>query len=124
MIGDDGGRIINISSLTSEVGLARRALYTASKGGGTSVTRALAAEWAEHGVTVNCIGPGHMHTPLTEKMFNDPEVAEPMIARIPMSRFGYPEDLDGAIIFLASDASAYITGQTIYVDGGYLLNVC
>jgi len=124
MIGGGGGRIINVSSLTSEVGLPLRAVYAASKGGVTSVTRVLAAEWAGHGVTVNCIGPGHMYTPLTEKMFDDPQIAGPMIARIPMSRFGYAEDLDGAIVFLASDASAYITGQTIYVDGGYLLNAC
>ena len=124
MIPQRRGRIINISSLTSEAGLPQRAIYAASKGGVTSLTRVLAAEWAPHGVTVNCLGPGHMWTPLTEAMFSDPAVAGPLAARIPAGRFGRPADLDGAIVFLASNASAYITGQTIYVDGGYLVNAC
>lgn len=122
MIQQRWGRIINISSVTSEAGLPSRAIYAATKGGVTALTRVLAAEWAAYGVTVNCLGPGHMLTPLTAAMFADPEVAGAMIARIPAGRLGKPEDLDGAIVFLASDASAYMTGQTIYVDGGYLLN--
>jgi 2-deoxy-D-gluconate 3-dehydrogenase len=116
------GRIINISSLTSEVALSRRAIYAASKAGVTGMTRVFAGEWARYGVTVNCIGPGHMLTPMTASMFADPNVAGPVTARIPQGRLGLPADLAGAVVYLASDAAAYVTGQTIYVDGGYLLN--
>jgi len=122
MTAQGSGHIINISSLTAEVGLVRRAVYVASKGGVASLTRALAAEWSRYGVTVNCIGPGHMLTPMTADILGPQKAQEALSARIPAGRVGYPEDLDGAVVFLASDASAYVTGQTIFVDGGYLLN--
>jgi len=116
------GRIINISSLSSEAGLLRRAPYAASKAGVTGMTRVFAAEWAAHNVNVNCIGPGHMLTPMTAKMFADPDVSARVVGHIPGGRLGLPADLAGAVVYLASDASAYVTGQTIYVDGGYLIN--
>ena len=118
-----GGRIINISSLTSENGLPHRSIYGASKGGVTATSRILAAEWAPYGITVNCIGPGHMLTALTEKYFAT-EVGEKIRSQIPLGRFGVAADLSGAIVFLASDAAGYITGQTIYIDGGYMINPC
>ena len=117
------GRIINISSLTSENGLPHRSIYGASKGGVTATSRIMAAEWAPFGITVNCIGPGHMLTPLTEKYFAT-SVGEKILSQIPLKRFGVSDDLAGAVVFLASEASAYITGQTIYIDGGYMINPC
>jgi len=122
MIEQRWGRVINISSLTSEVGLLRRAVYAASKAGVTGMSRVFAAEWAQFNVTVNCIGPGHMLTPMTAKMFADVEMSNRVTSRIPAGRLGLPPDLDGAVVYLASDAGAYVTGQTIYVDGGYLTN--
>jgi gluconate 5-dehydrogenase/2-deoxy-D-gluconate 3-dehydrogenase len=83
----------------------------------------MAAEWAPFGITVNCIGPGHMLTPLTEKYFAT-SVGEKILSQIPLKRFGVSDDLAGAVVFLASEASAYITGQTIYIDGGYMINPC
>jgi 2-deoxy-D-gluconate 3-dehydrogenase len=118
-----GGRIINISSLTSENGLPHRSIYGASKGGVTATSRIMAAEWAPYGITVNCIGPGHMLTPLTEKYFAT-SVGEKILSQIPLGRFGVSNDLAGVVVFLASEAAAYITGQTIYVDGGYMINPC
>jgi 2-deoxy-D-gluconate 3-dehydrogenase len=118
-----GGRIINISSLTSENGLPHRSIYGASKGGVTATSRIMAAEWAPFGITVNCIGPGHMLTPLTEKYFAT-SVGEKILSQIPLGRFGVSADLAGAVVFLASEAAAYITGQTIYIDGGYMINPC
>ena len=122
MVRQRWGRIINISSLASEIGYPHRAVYAASKSGVTGLTRVLAAEWAPHAVTVNCIGPGHMLTPLTAKVFQDSAMVDELVARIPTGRLGTPSDLDGAVVFLASDSSQYFTGQTLYVDGGYLLN--
>jgi 2-deoxy-D-gluconate 3-dehydrogenase len=118
-----GGRIINISSLTSENGLPHRSIYGASKGGVTATSRIMAAEWAPYGITVNCIGPGHMLTPLTETYFAT-SVGEKILSQIPLGRFGVSNDLAGVVVFLASEAAAYITGQTIYVDGGYMINPC
>jgi NAD(P)-dependent dehydrogenase (short-subunit alcohol dehydrogenase family) len=118
-----GGRIINISSLTSENGLPHRSIYGASKGGVTATSRIMATEWAPFGITVNCIGPGHMLTPLTEKYFAT-SVGEKILSQIPLGRFGVSADLAGAVVFLASDAAGYITGQTIYIDGGYMINPC
>jgi 2-deoxy-D-gluconate 3-dehydrogenase len=123
MKGQGAGRIINISSLTSENGLPHRSIYGASKGGVTATSRIMAAEWAPFGITVNCIGPGHMLTPLTETYFAT-SVGEKILSQIPLGRFGVSDDLAGAVVFLASEASAYITGQTIYIDGGYMINPC
>ena len=102
------------------IGLPRLAGYGATKGGVNQLTRALAVEWAAYGITVNAVGPGRIRTPMTEDLFADPGVAESILSRIPMRRAGEPRDVAGAVVFLASDASSYVTGQVIYVDGGWL----
>ena len=114
------GRVINVSSLTGEIGLPKLAAYGATKGGVNQLTRALAVEWAEFGITVNAIGPGRIRTAMTEDVFSNPETRESFVSRIPMRRPGEPSDLTGAVVFLASDASSYITGQILYIDGGWL----
>ena len=113
------GRVINVSSLTGEIGLPNLAAYGATKGGVNQLTRALAVEWAARGITVNAIGPGRIRTAMTEDIFSDPAQAS-FVSRIPMRRPGEPSDLTGAVVFLASDASSYLTGQIIYIDGGWL----
>jgi NAD(P)-dependent dehydrogenase (short-subunit alcohol dehydrogenase family) len=115
-----GGCIVNLCSLTSEVGIPTAVPYGASKSGLLGMTRALAAEWAPLGIRVNAIGPGYFRTAMTEVFYQNPDWQTSMQARIPLGRFGRLEDLAGAALFLASEASAYITGQCIYVDGGYL----
>jgi gluconate 5-dehydrogenase len=115
-----GASIINICSLTSEVGIAGAAPYGASKSGLLGLTRALATEWAERGIRVNGIGPGYFRTALTDAFYQDPEWQDTMLAKIPLRRFGRLEDLGGAAVFLCSPAAAYITGQVLYVDGGML----
>lgn len=114
------GRIINICSLTSAIGIRNIPAYAASKGGLFSLTRALAVEWAPSGVTVNAIGPGYFLTPMTQPLFEDPERRAWIESRIPLGRPGQPADLGGAVVFLASDASSYVTGQILFVDGGWL----
>jgi NAD(P)-dependent dehydrogenase (short-subunit alcohol dehydrogenase family) len=114
------GSIINICSLTAEVGVPGATAYTASKSGMVGMTRALAAEWAPRGIRVNGIGPGYFRTALTEAFYQDPAWEQAVLAKIPQGRFGRMEDLGGAAVFLCSDAAAYITGQVLYVDGGYL----
>jgi gluconate 5-dehydrogenase len=115
-----GGSIINVCSLTSEVGVAGAAPYGASKSGLAGLTRALATEWAARGIRVNGIGPGYFRTALTESFYRDEHWQQTMLPKIPLQRFGKLEDLGGAVVFLCSDAAAYITGQVLYVDGGYL----
>ena len=115
-----GGKIINIASLASEIGLPRRVPYTAAKSGVLGLTRALAVEWAPYNIQVNAIGPGYFRTEMTEPLFRDEEWVKGLLSRIPAGRAGIPEDLAGAVVFLASRASDYITGQIIYVDGGFL----
>jgi gluconate 5-dehydrogenase len=115
-----GGSIVNICSLTSEIGIAGAAPYGASKSGLAGLTRALATEWAARGIRVNGIGPGYFRTALTEPFYQDEQWQGAMLPKIPMRRFGQLEDLGGAAVFLCSDAAAYITGQILYVDGGYL----
>lgn len=119
MIPQGGGKIINIASATSAVGLPRRISYSASKGGIVQLTRALAAEWAPHGICVNAIAPGFFHTEINDALFRDKAWRSRLVARIPAGRPGVPEDLAGAAIFLASRASDYVTGAVLYVDGGY-----
>jgi NAD(P)-dependent dehydrogenase (short-subunit alcohol dehydrogenase family) len=114
------GKIINIGSLTSELGLKNMISYCAAKGAIVQLTKALANELAEHGINVNAIGPGYYETEMTKPLFENPEYREGLLRRIPMDRFGFPEDLKGTAVFLASSASDYITGQIIYVDGGWL----
>ena len=113
------GRIINIASLQSERAFANSAPYGAGKGGILQLTRAIAQEWSPQGITCNAIGPGFFPTALTAPVFNNPEAAAKNAAQTAIGRNGELEDLYGATIFLASDASSYITGQTLYIDGGF-----
>lgn len=119
MIPQGSGKIINIASATSTVGLARRISYSASKGGVVQLTRALAAEWTRLGICVNAIAPGFFHTEINDVLFRDEAWRQNLISRIAAGRPGVPEDLAGAAIFLASRASDYVSGAVLYVDGGY-----
>ena len=112
------GRIINIGSVTCVFGYAGLAPYCASRGGVRQLTMSLADDWGPHGITVNCLAPGWFKTAQNAAMFEDKEWVQYLCDRIPLKRPGRPNDLDGAIVFLASDASEYITGQTLLVDGG------
>jgi NAD(P)-dependent dehydrogenase (short-subunit alcohol dehydrogenase family) len=116
----DGGCIVNVCSLTSEIGIPGAAAYGAAKSGLAGLTRTLATEWAPRGIRVNGIGPGYFRTALTEPFYQDAHWREAMLSKIPMHRFGRLADLAGATIFLCSDAASYITGQVLYIDGGYL----
>ena len=112
------GRIINIGSVTCVFGYAGLAPYCASRGGIKQLTMSLADDWGVHGITVNCLAPGWFETEQTAVLYENREWVEYLCDRIPLRRPGKPNDLDGAIVFLASDASEYITGQTLLVDGG------
>ena len=112
------GRIVNIGSVTSVFGYAGLAPYTASRGGIRQLTMSLADEWGRHGITVNCLAPGWFQTKQNQVLYEDKEWVEYLRERIPLKRPGAPNDLDGAIVFLASEESRYITGQTLLVDGG------
>ncbi len=119
MIEQGGGSIINVGSLTTAVGLPGVAIYAIANGGIAQLTRTLAAEWAPKNVRVNCIAPGTFITRTTQAHLTDPEMAAHRLRRIPMGRFGDPAtDLDGAVVFLASPASSYVTGHLLFVDGG------
>jgi NAD(P)-dependent dehydrogenase (short-subunit alcohol dehydrogenase family) len=118
MIPKNYGRIINIGSVTSVAGYAGLGPYGASRGGVKQLTMSLADDWGVHGITVNCLAPGWFKTQQNAKMYEDAEWEAYLSDRIPLKRPGQPADLDGAVVFLASDASAYITGQTLLVDGG------
>jgi len=123
MAASKGGAIVNLCSLTSEVGVPTAAPYGSSKSGLLGMTRALAAEWAAKGIRVNGIGPGYFRTDLTEVFYQNAEWRQAMLAKIPLRRFGRLDDLVGAAVFLCSDAAAYITGQCLYIDGGYLASI-
>ena len=117
-----GGSIINITSLWSEVGFSDNPSYGVSKGGLKQLTKCLAVEWAKYNIKVNNLGFGYIKTNMTKKSWNSKKHREKITERIPLKRWGEPEDVIGAAVFLASDASKYITGQDIYVDGGWLSN--
>ncbi len=112
-----GGTIINIASILGLTGVARVASYCAAKAGLINLTRSLAGELARHDIRVNALAPGYIETDLTRDHLRS-DAGQAMIDRVPMRRFGQPEDLDGALMFLASDASAYMTGAVLVVDGG------
>ena len=114
------GSHIFIGSLTTNIGIARAAPYAAAKAGTAGVVRTLAVEWAAAGIRVNALSPGYFRTQLTEGLFQDPERSAWIHSRIPMERVGSPADLGGAVVFLASDASSYMTGTFLNVDGGWL----
>ena len=114
------GKIINIGSLTSELARATIAPYTVTKGGIKMLTKAMAAEWGELGIQANAIGPGYMITDMNEALINNPDFDAWVKARTPMRRWGKPEELAGTAIYLASEASNYVSGQIIYADGGMI----
>jgi gluconate 5-dehydrogenase len=118
MIANGYGRIVNIGSVTSVFGFAGLAPYGASRGGIRQLTMSLADDWGRHGVTVNCLAPGWFRTEQNKVLYEDREWVAYITDRIPVKRPGLPNDLDGAVVFLASEASRYITGQTLLVDGG------
>ncbi len=112
------GRIVNIGSVTSVFGYAGLAPYGASRGGIRQLTMSLADDWGKYGITVNCLAPGWFQTAQNRVLYEDKDWVDYLIDRIPLKRPGAPNDLDGAVIFLASESSRYITGQTLLVDGG------
>jgi len=118
MIRHGYGRIISIGSVTSVAGYAGLGPYTASRGGIRQLTMSLADDWGKHGITVNCLAPGWFMTAQNKVMYEDEGWVEYLVERIPLKRPGKPDDLDGAIVFLASESSRYVTGQTLLVDGG------
>ncbi len=118
MIPHGRGRVINIGSVTSVMGYAGLGPYGASRGGIRQLTLSLADDWGPHGITVNCLAPGWFKTEQNKVMYEDPEWVAYLVDRIPMRRPGTPGDLEGPVVFLASDASEYVTGQTLLVDGG------
>jgi gluconate 5-dehydrogenase len=118
MIARGYGRIVNIGSVTCVAGYAGLAPYGASRGGVRQLTMSLADDWGKHGVTVNCLALGWFRTEQTKVLYENQEWVDYLVDRIPLKRPGEPHDLDGAVVFLASEASRYVTGQTLLVDGG------
>lgn len=119
MIGQNSGRIVNISSILGKIGNPLQSSYAASKGGIDQLTKVWAAELAEHNVTVNALAPAYIKTPMTEGFLKDPERSAKITGRTLLKRMGEVEEMIGPAVFLASDASSYVTGQVLYVDGGW-----
>jgi len=116
------GSIINTASLIAFIGGKNVPAYAASKGGINQVTKSMANGWAQFGIRVNAIGPGWFTTDLTEALRKDKQRSAEILSRIPLGRWGNPDELGGVAVFLASDASSYVTGQTFVVDGGWMSN--
>ena len=119
MVKTGGGRIVNMASQNGVIGYYKRAAYCSSKAGVVNLTRVLALEWAQHQINVNAVGPTFILTPLTQSTFDDLALREDLLQRIPLGRVGQPEDVVGAVVFLASPAASLITGHTLLVDGGW-----
>ena len=119
LVAQNSGKVVNISSIMGRVALANQAAYASSKGGVEQLTKVLALEWAPHNVQVNALAPTYFETELTRPLFEDPERNRFISERTPMGRWGQPHELAGAVIFLASRASDYVTGHTVVVDGGW-----
>jgi NAD(P)-dependent dehydrogenase (short-subunit alcohol dehydrogenase family) len=115
------GKVINMSSILGAVALPNQLAYASSKGGVDQMTKVMAIEWAKEGVRVNAVGPTYFETELVAQLRNDPERFNFINERTPMGRWGYPHELEGIVIFLAAPASDFITGQTIYIDGGWTI---
>jgi NAD(P)-dependent dehydrogenase (short-subunit alcohol dehydrogenase family) len=113
------GRVINIASALGSIGQRHRAVYCASKGGVIQLTKSWALEWAEHGITVNCIAPGPFETSGAQILKQDPDFYHWYIEQIPQRRWAQCEEIGGAVVFLASQASSFVTGATLHVDGGW-----
>jgi len=120
MIQQGSGKIINMISVGAVVGFPRQIAYCATKGGILQLTKVLAIEWTRYNIQVNAIGPAYLETELTKGMRESKVISEDLLRKTPMGRFGKPEEIVGAAIYLASDASSYVTGQTLFVDGGWL----
>lgn len=120
LVAKKSGKVINIASLLGTVAQPNRGPYAATKGGVVQFTKVLALEWAPYNINVNAIGPGYVATELNTQLMEDKAVYDDITSRIPMGRWAQPEEIGSAAVFLASDAASYITGQVLYVEGGYL----
>ena len=121
MVARGSGKVINMGSIFGAVGMYNQLAYASSKGGVVQLTKVMAIEWAKHGVNVNSIAPTYFETPLVAALRNDPERFRFINERTPMGRWGQPEELEGTLVYLASRASDFVTGQTVYVDGGWTI---
>jgi NAD(P)-dependent dehydrogenase (short-subunit alcohol dehydrogenase family) len=118
MIARGRGKIVNIGSMYGVLGVARYAAYCASKAGVDGLTRSLAVEWARHGIQVNCVAPGYMNTDIPRAAMADPRTRERLLGKVPARRLGEPAEIGPLVVYLASAASDFMTGQTLYFDGG------
>ncbi|HEY8745300.1 MAG TPA: glucose 1-dehydrogenase [Chloroflexota bacterium] len=119
MVAQNHGRIVNVASQNGVVGYFNRAAYCAAKAGVVNLTRVLAIEWAPHNVLVNAVAPTFVRTPMGERTLSDPAVRDDILRRIPLGRIAEPEDVVGAVVYLASAAAAMVTGHTLLIDGGW-----